>query len=90
MTARETIEDILSNERDIDDETAEELKIMIANDIDEYLEIDSELMNCFKGTELKNGSVSGDGFPELSKGDNVLSFSGGITRVEIVPRWVSL
>ena len=34
-------------------------------------------------------AVFGDGFP-LSKGDNVLSFNGGITRVEIIPRWVSL
>lgn len=65
-------------------------RIWSLTDIDEYVEIDSELMNCFKGTELKNGSVSGDGFPEFSKGDNVLSFSDGITRVEIVPRWVSL
>ena len=65
-------------------------KIWQFSDIDEYVEIDSELMNFFKGTELKNSSVSGDGFPLLVKGDNVLSFNGGITRVEIIPRWVSL
>jgi uncharacterized metal-binding protein YceD (DUF177 family) len=38
MTARETIEEIILTERDIDDEMAEELKLMIASDIDEYLE----------------------------------------------------
>lgn len=65
-------------------------KIWQFSDIDEYVEIDSELMNFFKGTELKNGTVSGDGFPEFSKGDNVLSFNGGITELEIIPRWVSL
>ena len=65
-------------------------KIWHFSDIDEYVEIDSELMNFFKGTELKNSSVSGDGFPELSKGDNVLSFNGGITGIEIIPRWVCL
>lgn len=65
-------------------------KIWHFSDIDEYVEIDSELMNFFKGTELKNSSVSGDGFPELSKGDNVLSFNGGITRIEIIARWVCL
>ena len=63
-------------------------KIWQFSDID--VEIDSELMNFFKGTELKNGTVSGDGFPLLAKGDNVLSFNGGITRIEIIPRWVSL
>lgn len=65
-------------------------KIWQFSDIDEFLEIDSELMNFYKGTELKNSTVSGDGFPEFIKGDNVLSFNGGITRVEIVPRWVCL
>lgn len=65
-------------------------KIWNITEIDEYIEIDSELMNCFKGTELKNRNVSGDGFPEFSKGDNVLSFNGGITRVEIITRWVCL
>ena len=65
-------------------------KIWQFSDIDEYVEIDSELMNFFKGTELKNGTVSGDGFPEFSKGDNVLSFNGGITELEIIPRCVSL
>lgn len=65
-------------------------KIWHFSDIDEYVEIDSELMNFFKGTELKNSSVSGDGFPELSKGDNVLSFNGRVTRIEIIPRWVCL
>lgn len=58
--------------------------------IDEYVEVDSELMNFFKGAELKNSSVSGYGFPLFAKGDNVLSFNGGITRLEIIPRWVSL
>ena len=33
--------------------------------IDEYIEIDSELMNCFKGTVLKNDTVTGDAFPTL-------------------------
>ena len=65
-------------------------KIWNITEIDEYIEIDSELMNCFKGTELKNSNVSGEGFPELSKGDNILSFNGGITKVEIITRWVSL
>ena len=29
---------------------------MISN-LDEYIELDSELMSCFKGTALKNDSV---------------------------------
>ena len=60
------------------------------NDIDEYVELDSEEMNFFKGTLLKNSSVEGVGFPELVEGTNVISFDGDIISVEIVPRWVSL
>ena len=65
-------------------------KLWEITDIDEYIEIDSEEMNCFKNTELKNSCVSGDGFPELVSGNNSISFEGGITRIEIIPKWVSL
>lgn len=58
--------------------------------IDEYTEIDSEQMNCFKDTELKNDTVTGDGFPLLYSGDNTIVFDGGITGIEIIPRWVTL
>jgi len=58
--------------------------------IDSYIECDSELMNFYKGTELKNSSVSGDGFPELIVGDSTISFEGNITRIDIKARWVSL
>jgi len=58
--------------------------------IDEYIELDSELMSAFKDTELKNNLVSGEGFPELIEGQNSIRFEGGITKIEIIPRWVSL
>ena len=59
-------------------------------DIDEYIEFDSELMSAFKDTILQNTLVSGEGFPELVEGLNTLSFDGDITRIDIIPRWVSL
>ena len=55
-----------------------------------YIECDSELMNFYRGTDLKNDKVSGDGFPELSPGSNTVSWTGNITKVEIIPRWVTL
>ena len=36
--------------------------------INEYIEIDSELMNCFKDTVLKNDTVKGAEFPVLKPG----------------------
>lgn len=58
--------------------------------IDEYIECDSELMNFYKGALTKNSTVSGSEFPILRPGSNTISFTGGITRVDIIPRWVSL
>ena len=59
-------------------------------EIDDYIEIDSEKMNCYKGTQLRNDKVSGDGFPMFEKGENSIIFSGEITAIDVVPRWVSL
>lgn len=54
------------------------------------LTIDSEQMLCYSGTESKNDTVSGDGFPLLYPGENTFSFTGGILAVAILPRWCSL
>ena len=59
-------------------------------DIGGYIEIDSEQMNFYHDLQSKNDTVSGDGFPILYPGENVIAFDGGITSVEIIPRWVSL
>lgn len=55
-----------------------------------YIECDSEQMNFYKGTVLKNDTVTGEGFPTLAPGTTTVSFDGGITSVEVKPRWVSL
>lgn len=58
--------------------------------INEYIEIDSELMNCYKGIVLKNDTVTGDGFPMLNPGTNTISCVGAVTRIEVIPRWCCL
>ena len=58
--------------------------------IDEYIEIDSELMNCYKGTVLKNDTVTGDGFPTLQSGASTIACVGDVTRIEFIPRWCCL
>lgn len=52
-----------------------------------YTECDSELMNFYHGTEPKNDKVSGEGFPCFYPGENAVAFDGGITSVEVIPRW---
>ena len=72
----------------IENET--EITSWVISNIDGYVECDSELMNFYKGTLLKNSDVVGDKFPTLAYGANTITFSGGITSVEIIPRWISL
>ena len=65
-------------------------KIWQFSTLNGYTEADSEQMNFYHDTVSKNDTVKGDGFPLLYPGENVISFDGGITSVEIIPRWMSL
>lgn len=60
------------------------------NDVDEYIEIDSEIKECYKGTTALNNKMVSDGFPELVPGENFISKSPSVTRIEIIPRWCTL
>ena len=57
--------------------------------VENYIELDSELMNCFKDNVNQNNRMIGD-FPLLRKGDNSVTWSGKVTKIEIEPRWVRL
>ncbi len=58
--------------------------------IDESVILNSQLQETYKdtGTALisKNFTKTGD-YPMLLPGDNAISFSGGITSLEITPNW---
>ena len=60
------------------------------SEIDESIEIDSELMNCFKDTILKNDKVKGAEFPILKPGVCTIICTGDVTRIEVIPRWCCL
>lgn len=56
--------------------------------VDEFVVIDSELMDAYKNTINCNSKIvlNGD-FPRLMKGRNEISFSGGITALEVKSKW---
>lgn len=60
--------------------------IINLSNVDEYVTIDSDLIDCYKDTELKNNYMNGD-FPELVNGTNNISWIGTVTKVEIIPNW---
>lgn len=53
--------------------------------------LDSETEDAYSGTENLNNNVQvNGGYPILQNGETAVSFSGGITAVQITPRWWSL
>ena len=57
-----------------------------------YITIDCERQDAYYQHQNLNPYVTlttGE-FPELASGDNTLTFTGGITRVTVVPRWWTL
>jgi phage-related protein len=64
-------------------------KIVKLTNVVDYVVIDSDLMDCYKGILLKNNSMLGE-FPELKVGENVIDWTGSVIKVEIQPRWCYL
>lgn len=59
--------------------------------IDGEIVLDSEIQDAYRGTVNCNAAITlSDGFPKLQSGENEISFSGGITSVEVIPRWWTL
>ena len=58
--------------------------------IDESITLDSDTENAYSGTTNLNNTVTIPEFPELTPGANIVTWTGGITSVEIIPRWWTL
>lgn len=53
--------------------------------------LDSEIQDAYRGNTNRNPDVTlSNGFPEFVPGENTITLSGGITYVEVVPRWWTL
>ena len=65
--------------------------VTIANQFT-YVDIDSEMMDCYSGTQNANAyvSFSGNDFPELNPGPIAFTKSSSITQVLVTPRWWQL
>lgn len=55
-------------------------------DLDEYITIDCDMMDCYKDTEPKNSATQGE-FPKLEIGLNDISWMGNVTKIEVTPNW---
>lgn len=61
------------------------------SDMTGAITLDSETEDAYSGTENLNNNVQvNGGYPILQNGETAVSFSGGITAVQITPKWWSL
>ena len=58
--------------------------------LDGILYIDSDTQNAYNDNGNQNMNINAPTFPTLPDGETQIAFSGGIERVEIVPRWWEL
>lgn len=56
-------------------------------DVNSFIEIDSEELEVFKGEESLNDKANFKEFPLLVSGDNRISWTGNVSKVEIIPNW---
>lgn len=64
--------------------------VVTLSSINDRVILDCEVQNAYKGTENLNNTITAPEFPVLFTGNNKISWSGGITGVEIIPRWWTL
>lgn len=65
------------------------------NKMEDILILDCELQDAYRqvgdgAPENMNGNIYAPRFPELVAGKNAVRWTGGITKVEIIPRWWAL
>lgn len=61
-------------------------------DMADQLTLDCDLQTAYRqvgdaAPENMNGSIYAPNFPELGKGENPISWTGGVTKIDIIPRW---
>ena len=60
-------------------------------DVDQGITVDSEQMSVYRGTQPQYDKMINPGdFPILYIGNNVISWAGNVTRIEIEPRWEAI
>lgn len=64
--------------------------VVEVKELDEVLFLDSDTQNAYNNNGNQNMNINAPVFPTLPDGDTKIAFSGGIERVEIVPRWWEL
>ena len=58
--------------------------------IDQWVTLDCETSEAYKNADNKNATITAAKYPTLEHGGNAVTWTGGVTSVEITPRWWTL
>ncbi|MCW6124242.1 distal tail protein Dit [Clostridium sporogenes] len=61
-------------------------EVIKLTNISDYIELDSEMMECYKSNVPLNHLMIGN-FPIFQVGENNISWTNNISKIEIIPRW---
>lgn len=61
-------------------------KSFTINNVNSYVSVDSEIKECYKDSTNKGKDMVGD-YPIFPIGQNTISWSGTVTKIELTPRW---
>ena len=64
--------------------------VVEVKNMDGVLYLDSDTQNAYNNNGNQNMNINAPTFPTLPDGETQIAFSGGIERIEIVPRWWEL
>ena len=64
--------------------------VVEVKNMDGVLYLDSDTQNAYNNNGNQNMNINAQTFPTLQDGETQIAFSGGIERIEIVPRWWEL
>jgi len=63
---------------------------IIIHSIKDYVLLNCETHNAYNAVGFCNETILSEDFPELPEGKTTITWTGGITAVEVTPRWWTL
>ena len=63
---------------------------IIIHSINDYVLLNCETHNAYNASGFCNETILSEDFPELPEGKTTITWTGGITAVEVTPRWWTL
>ena len=65
-------------------------ELITINALEGYVDLNCETHNAYNTSGFCNDTVKSEDFPEFLPGRNSISWTGGISYVEVTPRWWTL